>query len=82
MNMHILPIMWIIVVLFTTLTQLWNIDDGYIAVGRYTYIYHRYRQGNKCNGWTSGYISVSANAIASLNSENRPLVLLVSGIST
>lgn len=68
--------------LFTTLTQLWNIDDGYIAVGRDTYIYHRYRQGNKCHSWTSSDISVSSDAIPSLNAENRPLVLLVSGVST
>ena len=66
--------------LFTALIQLWNIDDGYIAVGRDTYIYHRYRQRNKCHGWTSGYSRLSSNAKPYLNAENWPLVPLVSGV--
>lgn len=47
--------------LLTALVQLWNVDDGYIAMGRDTYIYHRYRQRNKCHGWTSGYGHLSSN---------------------
>ncbi|KAL0770257.1 hypothetical protein Bca101_035407 [Brassica carinata] len=62
--------------LFTALIQLWNIDDGYIAVGRDTYIYHRYRQRNKCHGWTIGYSRLSSNAKPYLNAEKWPLVLL------
>ena len=73
----------IIYLFFTALAQLWNIDNGYIAVGRDTYngyIYQWYRQGNKCHGWTSGYSRLSSNAKPYLNAENRPLVILVAGI--
>uniref|UniRef100_M4FFD2 Uncharacterized protein n=1 Tax=Brassica campestris TaxID=3711 RepID=M4FFD2_BRACM len=56
--------------LLTALIQLWNIDDCYIAVGRDTYIYHWYRQRNKCYGWTSGYGRISSNAKPSLIAEN------------
>ncbi|CAN7008501.1 unnamed protein product [Brassica oleracea var. botrytis] len=63
--------------LFTALIQLWNIDDGYIAVGRDTYICHRYRLRNKCHGWTSGYSRLSSNAKPYLNAEDRSLVLVL-----
>ncbi|KAL0707163.1 hypothetical protein Bca4012_073589 [Brassica carinata] len=66
--------------LLTTLIQLWNIDDCYIVMGRDTYIYYWYRQRNKCHGWTSGYGRLSSNAKPSLNAENWPLVIVVSGI--
>ncbi|CAN6891781.1 unnamed protein product, partial [Brassica oleracea] len=38
------------------------------------------RQRNKCHGWTSGYGRLSSNAKPSLNAENWPLVIVVSGI--
>ena len=66
--------------LLTALIQLWNIDDCYIVMGRDTYIYHWYRQRNKCHGWTSGYGRLSFNAKPSLNAENWHLVIVVSGI--
>lgn len=61
------------------LKQLWNIDDGNVGVERDTYLYHWYRQRNERRCWTNCYSRVPSLAVPSLTTQNRTLVLLVSG---